>query len=196
MGKSIVAAAALIVLIAFTCILVQGDPATDAAETIKIDASVDADTDLEGDAQSRAKKAREKAYEKAGLENARQRERRFNREYRKMGATPLNVLRIARKLQADGQWTGNAADDKASIGMVLMEENPQAFVDADAAVVKYTKGGVDEHGEPLGFDWDSFSEFLDRLLEWIMKIMALFSDTTPLDAGSDLAYVHPYQLVA
>lgn len=166
------------------------DCTVDAAERIKIGgkAAVTAAKDVD-------ESIHEKAYRVANLETQRQRDKRFSRERRDMGATVRNVRKIMKDLRAEGELSNDIGIARQQVAQVLMEENPQAFMDADAAVKEFTKGFRTDDGEELGFDWDSFLAFIQQLMEIIMTWINLFSDTTPIDPG--LVYVPPvYQLVA
>ena len=73
------------------------------------------------------------------------------RERRKLGVTLRNAVRIARELKRDGE-----AVNADAIAMVMVEDNPAAFVQA---------------GER---DWESFFAALVKFLEAIMPIIQMF----------------------
>ena len=81
------------------------------------------------------------------------------RQRREMGATFANCRRIMKQLDSDGALSDDPAVATTQVASVLLKENPKGFSDAEDA----------------GIDWDNFMEFLEKLIEMIMRIMALFS---------------------
>lgn len=79
------------------------------------------------------------------------------KERKKMGATFWNVRRILKDLKADGELASDHGVNAISVLDRLAVENEAVFASV---------------GE--GRDWDSFLEFLERLIELILKFLPLF----------------------
>jgi len=83
------------------------------------------------------------------------------RQRRKLGVTFRNVRRIAIDLKKKGALSDDPAVASAQILDVLTTENPKAF-----------------HEEAAAINWDALLDFIERLLELILKFLPLFVDTS------------------
>lgn len=79
------------------------------------------------------------------------------RQRREMGLTAANIFRTTRELVRDGTITKDM--DKDDITQVVVDrlvvDNPKAFADP-------------------GVDWDAVLAFIEKLIPFIMQIIALF----------------------
>jgi len=82
------------------------------------------------------------------------------RQRRKLGVTFRNVRRIAIDLKKKGELSDDPAVASAQVLTVLTNENPKAFQEEAAAI-----------------NWDALLDFIERLLELILKFLPLFVDT-------------------
>lgn len=85
------------------------------------------------------------------------------RERQAMGVTLVNVTRIARDLKSRGEIEGETAGSLAPVVLgVLVDENPETFSPNCKAI------------DWAAIDWDKILEFIERLLELILKFLPLF----------------------
>jgi len=108
-------------------------------------------------------KAKAEAVDPAGIRA----DRMTLRQRRELGLTVANVRRVVKDLEQSGQI--EAGTDPATVSLmvagVLMEENQAVY-----------------SGLPPAFDWDKFMEFVERIVELVMKIIGLFSYHAPAGA--------------
>lgn len=80
------------------------------------------------------------------------------RQRREMGLTVRNVRATLAKMQADGEITEDMDSNSVAVMVAdkLLSDNPSAFQDPS-------------------LDWDAILEWLERLIPFILKIIALFS---------------------
>jgi hypothetical protein len=79
------------------------------------------------------------------------------RQRREMGLTVANIMRATRKLCQDGTITKDMSKEDVAILVQeqLVMDNPKAFADPSV-------------------DWDAVLAFIEKLLPFIMQIIALF----------------------
>lgn len=79
------------------------------------------------------------------------------RQRREMGLTLVNLIRVTRQLAADGVINKDTPQDEVRDAVLskLAEENPVACADPT-------------------LDWDAILAFLEKLLPFILQIIALF----------------------
>jgi len=79
------------------------------------------------------------------------------RQRRKLGVTFRNIRRVASDLKKAGELSNDPAIASAQVLRVLTEENPKEF-----------------QAEAASIDWDALLDFIERLLELILKFLPLF----------------------
>ena len=79
------------------------------------------------------------------------------RQRREMGLTARNIYRVTRELARDGTIDKDTPKDDVTQAVMdrLVMDNPKAFADPSA-------------------DWDAIFAFIEKLLPFIMQIIALF----------------------
>jgi hypothetical protein len=77
---------------------------------------------------------------------------------RRLGITPLNMARVAKRLKAENEDFDEWSREEIAAAVLneLMNENPTAFADVAA------------------IDWDGLLAFIERLLPVILQIIAPF----------------------
>ena len=85
------------------------------------------------------------------------------RQRRALGVTFRNIRRVASELKKAGELSDDPAIASAQVLKVLTEENPKAFEEEAAAI-----------------NWDALLDFIERLLELILKFLPLFVDNGPM----------------
>jgi len=95
------------------------------------------------------------------------------KQRRKLGLSVSNVRRVVLELRAQGMDTDNRGALSAAVLAQIMEENKAAYAEL-----------------PPQFDWDAFLEFIERVIELVMKIIGLFSQLLPAD-GPQLSHSPP-----
>jgi len=79
------------------------------------------------------------------------------RQRRKLGITFRNIRRVASDLKKAGELSDDKAVAAAQVLQALTQENPKAF-----------------QQEAGSIDWDALLDFIERLLELILKFLPLF----------------------